>query len=296
MTTESEQTPRRQPRTYDTSHGPLAFGGRCLVMGVLNVTPDSFSDGGRFLELAAALARAKEMAAEGADVIDIGGESTRPGSKPVPEDEQIRRVVPVIRELRACGVTTPVSIDTRSARVGRAGLDAGADLINDVSGARRDPIMPDLLAERNVPFVVMHMRGTPETMQDDPHYGDVVTEVAAFFEDRAEALTARGVDVDGLMIVDPGLGFGKTTAHNLALLRSIRSIGPRWPMLVGPSRKRFLGNLLNEPAPDRRLMGTAAVVAVCALSGVTMVRVHDVRAIRQVVDTCAAIQDIPAPT
>ncbi len=315
----------RPIRVYPTAHGKLVFGRRCLVMGVLNVTPDSFSDGGRFFEAAPpaasgvplaaccrchpAVARAEAMAAEGADVIEIGGESTRPGSKSVPDDEQIRRVVPVIRELRERRLSLPISVDTRSARVAAAALDAGADIINDVSAARYDAEMPRLLAERRVPFVIMHMLGTPETMQVDPHYHDVVREVGDFFIERAQALAAAGVQVDGRMIVDPGIGFGKTVEHNLALLRAAAAFGrsplvtvpatstgatgsllpvpiERWPVLVGPSRKAFLGKLLNEPDPEKRLMGTAACVAHAVLTGVDMVRVHDVKAMRQVVDVC----------
>lgn len=290
MSTESNEAGNRRGRIFSTSHGDLAFGGRCLVMGVLNVTPDSFSDGGRFLDPAAAVARGREMVAEGADVIDVGGESTRPGSEPVSDDEQARRVLPVIRGMRETGVGIPVSIDTRSAVVAGAALDAGADIVNDVSGARHDAAMPGLLAGRGVGFVIMHMLGTPATMQCEPRYDDVVGEVRAFFDARAEALSAAGADVDGRMIIDPGIGFGKTTEHNLALLRSIGEFVGRRPVLVGTSRKRFIGELLGASVPDHRLMGTAATAAHCALAGVDMVRAHDVRAIRQVVDICARIR------
>ena len=262
------------------------FGGRCLIMGVLNVTPDSFSDGGKYLDPAAAVERALVMAADGADVIDLGAESTRPGAKPVSKEQQIERIVPVLTRARDRGLRLPISIDTRSARVAEAALDDGADMINDVSAARDDPQMPRLLAERGVAFVIMHMQGTPETMQTAPHYEDVVAEVAAFFEHRAEALTAAGVDVPTKMIVDPGIGFGKTLAHNLTLLRAAAGYGQRWPVVVGPSRKRFLGDILNEPDPGKRVFGTAATVAHAALSGVAMVRVHDVKAMRQVVEVC----------
>jgi dihydropteroate synthase len=258
-------------------------------MGILNATPDSFSDGGLYAETGPAVARTLEMAAEGADVIDVGGESTRPGADAVPPEEQIRRVVPVIRETRARGVTIPISIDTRSAVVAAAALDAGADMVNDISGVRDDPAMPALLAERRVPFIVMHMQGTPRTMQQAPVYQDVVAEVLAFFAARTEALAGAGVDVTR-MLVDPGLGFGKNVAHNLALLRSIRVFTARWPVCVGPSRKRFLGELLNEPDPAKRLLGTAAVVAHCALTGVGMVRVHDVGQMRQVAEVCRRLR------
>lgn len=289
MTTECERNSTDRGGVLRTGHGDLVFGRRCLVMGILNVTPDSFSDAGRYVDPTAAVARAAQMAAEGADVIDIGGESTRPGSEPVSDDEQIRRVVPVIREMRGRGLGLPISIDTRSAGVASAALDAGADIVNDVSGVRDDPAMPGLLAERRVPFVVMHRKGTPATMQRGPQYRDVVAEVRAFFDERAEALASAGVDCDGRMIVDPGIGFGKTTEHNLQLLRSIGSFGGPHPLLVGPSRKRFIGEILDEPDPNKRLFGTAAAVAHCATSGVAMVRVHDVLAAHQVVVTCAAI-------
>jgi dihydropteroate synthase len=257
-------------------------------MGVLNVTPDSFSDGGRYSEPADAVVRACRMVADGADAIDIGGESSRPGSEPVSIEEQIRRVIPVIKQSRHHGVGVPISIDTRSAAVAAAALDAGADLVNDISAGRDDERMPALLAERRVPFVAMHMQGTPASMQQAPHYDDVVAEVAAFFVARAEALAAAGVDVD-YMIVDPGIGFGKTLAHNLALLRCVRSFGIRWPVLVGPSRKQFLGEILNQPDPADRLMGTAAAVAHCAMAGADLVRVHDVKEMRQVVEVCHRI-------
>jgi dihydropteroate synthase len=257
-------------------------------MGILNVTPDSFSDGGLYAAEDAAIARAKAIMAEGADVIDIGGESTRPGSRPVEADIQIARVVPVISRLRADGVEAPISIDTRSAKAAVAALDAGADIVNDISAARHDPDMPRLLAERRIPFVAVHMQGTPETMQINPAYKDVVAEVRDFFVERAESLSAAGVDLSR-MIVDPGIGFGKTLEHNLALLRMISSFQGRWPVLVGPSRKRFIGEILGEPDPAGRLMGTAVLVAHCALAGVEMVRVHDVRAMRQVVEICARL-------
>lgn len=275
--------------TYSTAHGPLVFGPRCLIMGILNVTPDSFSDGGRFAKVDDAVARALELAAQGADVLDIGPESTRPGSTPVAPDEQIRRALPLIERARKRGLAIPISIDTRSAKVAAAALDAGADIINDVSAARHDRDMPKLLASRRVPFIIMHMQGTPETMQKHPVYANVVDEVARFFIDRAEALCDAGVDV-GRMIVDPGIGFGKTVSHNLALLRDLQTLGGQWPILVGVSRKKFIGELSGAASPDDRIMGTAAAVAHCALVGADMVRVHDVAEMRQVVRICDAIR------
>lgn len=292
MALQTDARKSRTARTLPTGHGELSIGGRCLLMGILNVTPDSFSDGGRFYEQGAAVARAIQLQQDGADIIDIGGESTRPGSTAVPPDEQIRRVVPVIRAARSAGLTIPVSIDTRSAAVAEAALDAGADIVNDVSAARHDSAMPRLLAARRVPFIIMHMQGTPETMQVNPRYEDVLSEVRSFFDERAEALHGAGVDVDRLMIVDPGIGFGKQPSHNWTLLRRASELGGRWPVLVGASRKKFLRALVeNEPAPgtappDRvqaasaLVAANAAVVTLLALSGVDVLRVHDVREMR----------------
>ncbi len=274
-------------QAFDTPHGSLILDGRCQVMGVLNVTPDSFSDGGRYLDPAAAISRARQMAAEGADVIDVGGESTRPGAAEVHDEEQIHRVIPVIEGLRDAGVALPVSIDTRSAQVAARALDAGADFINDVSAARHDSAMAGLLAERRVPFVVMHMQGTPATMQNSPRYADVVREVAEFFDRRTEVLAKAGVDV-ARMIVDPGIGFGKTLHHNLKLILSVGEFTRRWSVMVGASRKAFLGELLGEADPGRRLPGTVIVSALCAMQGAAMVRVHDVGPVRQAIDRLTA--------
>ncbi len=296
----------RSPRSYSTGHGDLVFGNRCLIMGILNATPDSFSDGGRHVGVDAGVARVIEMVREGADVIDVGGESTRPGSRPVPAGAQIDRTIPVIRGARATGVSVPISIDTQSAEVAAAALDAGADIVNDVSGARHlsneSGVAPDntemiqLLAERGVPFVLMHALAASATMQAAPAYDDVVRDVGAFFERRAAALEESGIATRERMIVDPGIGFGKTLEHNLALIRACATYSARWPVLLGTSRKRFIAEILAEagdhPAianAEARLMGTAASVAHAALSGVEMVRVHDVRAMRDVVDVCARL-------
>jgi dihydropteroate synthase len=284
-----------ETRTIATAHGPLEFGPRCLVMGILNVTPDSFSDGGRFMDPSVASDRAIQLAAEGADIIDIGGESTRPGALPVEADEQIRRIVPAVREMRRRGVKLPVSVDTRSAKVAAEALEAGADMVNDVSGASDDPQMPGLLRTTGVPFVIMHMKGAPLTMQDAPRYDDVAREVGGYFERRAAELDAAGVDT-GVMIVDPGIGFGKTLEHNLEILRRIGELRGRWPVLVGASRKRFLGTLMGGAEAGERMAGSLAVAAHCALAGVEMVRVHDVRETRRVVAVCAAIKRQTPPS
>lgn len=288
-------------RVFSTGHGDLIFGERCLILAILNVTPDSFSDGGRFATVEAAVARAIEMQTQGADAIDMGGESTRPGSAGVADEEQIARVVPVIRAAREAAVKVPISIDTRSARVAEAALDAGADIVNDVSAARHDAAMAAMAARRGVPFIAMHMLGTPESMQRDPSYGNVVAEVRAFFEERAATLAAAGMDVDRKLMVDPGIGFGKTVEHNLTLLReSAAAFGEKWPVVMGPSRKRFIGTILGESDPSSpgsassmgRVMGTAGAVAWCAMSGVDMVRVHDVGEMAAVVRVCEAIRNV----
>jgi len=268
----------------------LQVGGsrRALVMGILNVTPDSFSDGGLYYERDAAVARAEEMAGEGADIIDVGGESTRPGAEPVPEEEQVRRVVPVIEAI-ARRLETPISIDTSRAAVARRALDAGAQIINDVTALRDDPMMAPLAAERGAPVVLMHMKGTPRTMQIDPTYEDVVREVVSFLHERIEAAVSQGVRREQI-VVDPGFGFGKTLEHNLELLRrldELASLGA--PILVGTSRKSMLGQILSV-GPRDRVFGMAATVAVALERGVEMVRVHDVRAAVHVAKVIAAIQ------
>lgn len=244
---------------------------RALVMGILNVTPDSFSDGGRWPDPEAAVERGLEMGREGADVIDVGGESTRPGAAPVPADEQIRRVVPVVEALAP---HSRVSIDTRSAEVAEAAVDAGATLINDVSAS----LWPVAAAHR-VGWVAMHMRGDPATMQDDPTYADVTSEVRDFLRARVESAEAAGVDE---IWIDPGIGFGKTLDHNLALLRGLGEIvAVGRPVLVGTSRKGFLGALTERhgqvPGPEDRTEASIATAVWSVLRGARMVRVHDVR-------------------
>jgi dihydropteroate synthase len=276
-----------------TSRGrAIACGGGPVIFGILNVTPDSFSDGGLYASADGAVAAAARMANERADVIDVGGESTRPGSKPVPADEQIRRTVDVIRALsERFGPGGPaISIDTRSAKVAAAALDVGATIINDISAMRDDTAMAALVAERGAGVVLMHMQGTPATMQQNPTYDDVVEEIKAFLVERMDAAVSAGISRERV-IVDPGIGFGKTTAHNLKILESVdvfRSLG--CPVMVGPSRKRFIGDVLDIGDPQARVMGTAAAVAACVLAGIECLRVHDVAACRQVADVCAAIR------
>ena len=277
------------PRLTDllTAAGPRGWP---LVMGVLNVTPDSFSDGGRHGTVADAVAAAAAMAAGGAAVIDVGGESTRPGSLPVPEAEQIARTEPVVRGIVAAGLGVAVSIDTTRAAVASAAVAAGATVVNDVSGGRDDPALLPAVAAANVDLILMHMRGTPATMQLDPAYADVVADVSAFLAERAHAARAAGVD-GGRLLLDPGIGFGKTVEHNLRLMQALRllsRLGP--PVVVGTSRKGFIGRVTGEPVGDRQF-GTAATVAWAAMAGAAVVRVHDVAAMARVVAMTRAIRN-----
>lgn len=267
--------------------GRLDFSAGCLVMGILNVTPDSFSDGGQFLDANAAIEHGVRMAEQGAAVIDVGGESTRPGSKPVPPAEQIRRVVPVIGAL-AERVDVPISIDTTDAEVARTALLAGASIINDVT-ALSDPKMIDAAVQQQVPVILMHMQGTPTTMQAEPRYDDVVTEVRDFLVARAEKAVRIGIPRERVFI-DPGIGFGKTLEHNLLLLRNLgKLVETGYRVLVGPSRKGFIGKLTGRDKPADRVFGTAAVVAHCVTAGISIVRVHDVPEMVDVVRVLRAI-------
>jgi dihydropteroate synthase len=260
---------------------------RCLVMGVINVTPDSFSDGGRYLDHRAAVAHGLRLAAEGADLLDVGGESTRPGAAYVEEPEELARVLPVIESL-AQATDVPISIDTRKARVAQAALAAGAAIVNDVSAGRDDPDLLGVAAEAKAPLVLMHMQGTPATMQLDPCYDDVVAEVDAFLADRCAAAEAAGVAHDAL-VVDPGIGFGKRDPHNYALLANLaRFTRLGHPLLVGTSRKGFIGRALQLPVHDL-VEGTAATVVWAVERGARIVRVHDVRHMHRVVRMTEAL-------
>jgi dihydropteroate synthase len=266
----------------------LAAPKQTLVVGVLNVTPDSFSDGGCFLDEAAAVARAREMVAEGADWIDVGGESTRPGAAVVPEEEEKARVLPVISALRQA-LTVPVSIDTRKASVAEAALGAGATIVNDVSGLTFDAAMPAVVAAAGAGLVLMHTRGTPETMQKDPTYDDVVADTLRFLRRQFVTAVAAGVH-PGRIWIDPGFGFGKTPEHNLAILRRLREYtATGLPVFLGTSRKSTLGLLLDGAPPEERREGTAATVALAVQAGARAVRVHDVREMARVVHVAAAV-------
>ena len=245
------------------------------IMGVVNVTPDSFSDGGRFLAADVALEQALTLVREGASVIDIGGESARPGSETVPLDTELQRVLPVVEAL-AARVGVPISVDTMKAEVARRTLAAGATMVNDVSALRFDEEMADVVAESGCPVCLMHMKGQPKTMQDDPRYDDVVDEVLAFLEERVAFAVAHGVREEQIM-VDPGIGFGKTGAHNLALLDSLgRFCSLGRPVVLGASRKRFLGTILGAE-PSGRVIGSVATTVIGYLAGAHVFRVHDVK-------------------
>ena len=270
--------------------GALSLSAGPVIMGILNVTPDSFSDGGRFLDPQVAVAQGLRMVQQGAGIIDVGGESTRPGAAAVPPDEQIRRVVPVIqalaRETNAC-----ISIDTTSSKVATAALAAGAGIINDISALRFDRDMAALAAEKGVPVVLMHMLGEPGTMQGSPTYLDVVREVRDFLAERMAFATAAGIAQEQI-VIDPGIGFGKTVEHNLLLMKKLEqfhSLG--CALLVGPSRKSFIGKVLGIDDPADRLFGTAAAVARCTAAGAQIIRVHDVAEMSQVIQVTRAMMD-----
>jgi dihydropteroate synthase len=268
---------------------PLQGPGPALF-GILNVTPDSFSDGGDFLDPEAAARHAELLLDEGADVIDVGGESTRPGSDPVSEEEELRRVVPVIRKILEARPGAVVSVDTYRARTAEAALDAGARVVNDVTALRGDPRMAALVADAGCPVVLMHMLGEPKTMQREPRYDDVLGEVRGFLEERAGQANTAGVAA-GNVILDPGIGFGKTPDHNLSLLRrldAIVSLG--FPVLLGASRKRFIGTITGAEEAKERVFGTVATTVLGYERGATLFRVHDVRANRDALAVARAVR------
>lgn len=258
---------------------------RPLVMGVLNVTPDSFSDGGRFDSVEAAVLQANQLIADGADLLDVGGESTRPGSEPVDVDEQIRRTQPVIEAIRATH-DIAISIDTTRSEVAAAAVKAGACMLNDIAAGRDDDDMLRLAADRDLPIVLMHMLGQPKSMQAQPRYENVTTDVLDFLRQRMRIAEGYGA---GHLLIDPGIGFGKTTAHNLQLLRDLRLFTSAAAVLIGTSRKRFLGEITGETNASRRDDATTATTVWSMLHGAAIVRVHNARAARHAIDVTAAI-------
>jgi dihydropteroate synthase len=261
---------------------------RPLVMGVINVTPDSFSDGGRFFDFQDAFEQARALAAAGADLLDIGGESTRPYAEPVTLQEELRRTVPLIETISR-EIPLPISIDTYKAEVARAALEAGASLINDISALRFDPAMAPLAALSQVPVVLMHMQGTPRDMQRDPRYADLIGEIKGFFRERLDFAVSQGISRD-CVILDPGLGFGKNFQHNLEILNRLDEfLDLGCPIMVGPSRKAFIGHLLNLPNGEVRDVGTLGAVAVAVTRGAHIIRTHNAAFARQMLTVMEAI-------
>jgi len=259
----------------------LDLGSRTHIMGILNVTPDSFSDGGRYADPEKALDHAREMVAAGADIIDIGGESTRPGAAPLAEEEELRRIIPLIERLRA-ELPVPISVDTYKSSVAKKALVAGAGIVNDISGLRFSPDMATVVADAGAAVVIMHIKGTPRNMQQDPVYNDLVSEVMAYLAEGIELAVKAGVDREKILI-DPGIGFGKTLEHNLLLLDRLDEFkGLGRPVLLGTSRKKFIGTVLDVPVPEQRVDGTAATVALGIERGARVVRVHDIARMAQV--------------
>ena len=268
----------------------LPYNGSPWIMGIVNITPDSFSDGGDYRDAAVATQHALQLVAEGADLLDIGGESSRPGAEPITAEEKTARVLPVLKALRS-QVEVPLSVDTTKAAVARAALEHGADMINDISALQFDPQMVEALAASQCSVVLMHMQGEPRTMQDSPAYDDVVQEVGDHLQERCKFAVAHGIEADRL-IIDPGIGYGKRLADNMALLRASQSLGELgWPLLIGASRKRFLGEILGEADPLQRLEGDLAVAAWCHANAVHMLRVHEVRPFQRLFTTLNALAD-----
>ncbi len=278
----------------------MEFGHQTRIMGVVNVTPDSFSDGGKFLSTEAAVTQGKKLAADGADILDIGGESTRPFSDPVPVDEEIERVIPVIEQL-ATNISIPISIDTMKAEVARRAIKAGASIINDISALRFDPALGAVAADCGLPVVLMHMLGSPKTMQVSPTYTDLISEISDFLQNAMKRAEQQGIAKSNI-IIDPGIGFGKTVSHNILLIRQLQSFSALdAPILVGPSRKLFIRKLLKDEhiddiPPDMPIVetGTQAAVAAAVLCGAHIVRVHDVantRATIRILDAMKTAQE-----
>lgn len=263
---------------------------KTCIMGILNITPDSFSDGGDFFDIDSAVKQAVSLQEDGADILDIGGESSRPGSKQISATEELSRIEPILKELIPI-IKIPISIDTYKSHVAERALELGASLINDISAMRMDSDMAKVAAQKNVPIVLMHMQGKPQTMQLNPHYESLIDEIKIFFRERIDYAISAGIKAENI-ILDPGIGFGKTLEHNLKIIKSLdrfRSLG--FPILIGTSRKSMIGNILNLP-PKQRLEGTSATVTASILNGAHIIRVHDVKEIKRVVVMADAIKNI----
>ncbi len=280
-------TPFPPDKTLDSPSQKLELGRHTLIMGILNVTPDSFSDGGLFSNVEIAVEHAERMVAEGAHIIDIGGESSRPGADPVPTEVEMDRVLPVIEKL-AKRIEVPISIDTYKSSVARCAIDVGAYIVNDITALQGDADMASVVAKADVPVILMHMRGTPENMQSDPRYDSLISEIISFLKARIQAAMDAGISPERI-IIDPGIGFGKTVAHNLEIIRRLREFQSlEKPILIGTSRKSFIGKILGLSS-DGRLEGTAATVAVAIANGADIVRVHNVKEMAKVARMADAI-------
>jgi len=263
-----------------------------VIMGIINVTPDSFSDGGKFADHKDAIEQAVKFASDGVDIIDIGGESTRPGSEPVSDEDELRRVLPVIEGIKEKGIEIPISIDTRKLIVAEKAVDAGAVIVNDVSALRDSPELGHFAAEKDLGLVLMHMLGRPREMQDDPKYDDVISEISGFFVDRLEFATGCGVKRENI-VMDPGIGFGKLLEHNITILRECGSfLKLGHPVLIGPSRKRFIGEILDKTV-DQRLHGTIGACVAAMVSGARIFRVHDVGPVKEALDVAWTVLNQP---
>ena len=254
---------------------------KTLIMGIVNVTPDSFSDGGLYYEKKTAINHTKKLIESGADIIDIGGESTRPGAEPVSEKDEISRILPVIKKIRTISSSILISIDTTKSNVAKSALEAGANIINDISGLTKDSSMVNVAAEFQVPIVIMHMQGNPRNMQKKPFYKDIILEISTFFKNQIELALNAGINKKNI-ILDPGIGFGKSVSHNFKLIKYLNKFCDYgFPILIGPSRKSFLGITLDLPVEDR-FEGTSAVITAGILNGAKIVRVHNVKRIKRV--------------
>jgi dihydropteroate synthase len=265
------------------------FSKKTYIMGVLNVTPDSFSDGGLYFDISAAIEKAHRIAEEGADIIDIGGESTRPGSEQITTEEELKRIIPVIEAL-AGEISIPISIDTYKSEIARRALDAGASIVNDISGLRFDPKMPEVVSQNNVPVVIMHIKGTPRDMQQNPQYEALIPEIMDYLRTGITIARKAGIP-DDKIVIDPGIGFGKTYEDNLKIIHDLHEFSFfRKPILIGPSRKAFLGKILGDVPVTDRLEGTAAAVSVSIMNGANIIRVHDVKEMVKVAKVADAIK------
>lgn len=268
----------------------LDFSKKTHVMGILNVTPDSFSDGGLYLDKLSAIERALEIEDEGADIIDIGGQSTRPGSEPISVEEELRRTIPVISALSSGRLSIPISIDTYRAEVAKRAINAGASIVNDISGLRSDPEMASVVSGYDIPVIIMHIKGTPKDMQTSPTYEALIPEIMDYLRQGIRIALNAGIRED-MIVIDPGIGFGKTFDHNLEIIKNLHEFTLfEKPILIGPSRKAFIGRILEDTPPLERLEGTASAVAISVFNGANIVRVHDVAEMVRVVKVADAIK------